>query len=86
MPDSESDPLTVQPHKTSLLLLSLFKNISIALSDIRDSHKKTTDLDSVVSSPKDEHYNDGANAWLYILFVLMFYAFSIVVLMVKYIR
>ena len=29
---------------------------------------------------------DNSNAWLYILFVLMFYAFSIVVLMVKYIR
>ena len=30
--------------------------------------------------------NDNANAYLYILFVLTFYAFSIVILMVKYIR
>ena len=33
-----------------------------------------------------EEDSDEKNAWLYILFVLMFYAFSIVVLMVKYIR
>ena len=33
-----------------------------------------------------EEFNDDSNAYLYILFVLTFYAFSIVVLMVKYIR
>lgn len=30
--------------------------------------------------------DENNNAWLYILFVLMFYAFAIIVLMIKYIR
>lgn len=34
----------------------------------------------------DGYYDDDSNAWMYILFVLTFYAFSIVVLMVKYIK
>jgi hypothetical protein len=33
-----------------------------------------------------QEYKDDGHAYLYILFVLMFYGFSIVVLMVKYIK
>ena len=68
--------------KHSLLLLNLFRNLTSTLSNIRAAG------DAGAADPvrADDHYNDGANAWLYILFVLMFYAFSIVVLMVKYIR
>ncbi len=54
----------------------LIKNLTESLrSSIREE-----------SEDSDGAYNESENAWMYILFVLMFYAFSIVVLMVKYIR
>ena len=37
-------------------------------------------------SANDAPYEDNSNAYIYILFVLTFYALSIIVLMVKYIR
>ena len=56
-------------------LIHLYKNLSLILKKLRHQNKE------------DEGYVDSNdNAYLYILFVLMFYAFSIVVLMVKYIR
>ena len=60
-------------------LLSLYKNISRTLEIIR---RNGTSKDHV----QDRVLDDSANAYLYILFVLMFYAFSIVVLMIKYIK
>ena len=56
-------------------LIHLYKNLSIILHKLHQQNDE------------EEHYVDSNdNAYLYILFVLMFYAFSIVVLMVKYIR
>ena len=56
-------------------LIHLYNNLSLILKRLRPQKKE------------DEGYVDSNdNAYLYILFVLMFYAFSIVVLMVKYIR
>ena len=56
-------------------LIHLYNNLSLILKRLRPQNKE------------DEGYVDSNdNAYLYILFVLMFYAFSIVVLMVKYIR
>ncbi len=55
----------------------LIKNLTESLrSSIREESEDSS----------DGAYNESENAWMYILFVLMFYAFSIVVLMVKYIR
>ena len=55
----------------------LIKNLTESLrSSIREESENSS----------DGAYNESENAWMYILFVLMFYAFSIVVLMVKYIR
>lgn len=70
-------------------LLSLYRNISRTLDSISRAHKATT-LESngtdVDDAAKVEVMDDSANAYLYILFVLMFYAFSIVILMIKYIK
>ncbi len=69
-------------------LLELYRNISRSLNQLSKNHRpKDIFLSSQNStSSSQEHYNDSANAWMYILFVLMFYAFSIVILMIKYIR
>ncbi len=70
------------------LLFEIFRNISRALKEL----KLKSVEDSVQSKSEDQAETsagggeDGAHAYLYILFVLTFYAFSIVVLMVKYIR
>lgn len=53
----------------------LFRNISTALNKLNEE-----------KSTETVGHDDSGNAYLYILFVLTFYACSIVVLMVKYIR
>ena len=62
----------------------LYQNISILFNKLNDpqfdKNRAAQDEDDNVD------YDDKSNAWMYILFVLTFYAFSIVVLMVKYIR
>ena len=54
---------------------SLYKNLTKVLEKL--SEKEGQD---------EKFVDDSSNAYMYILFVLTFYAFSIVVLMVKYIR
>ncbi len=66
------------------LLAELYRNISQTLVAMERAQRvKDKEQESVNEELKDD---DNGNAWMYILFVLMFYAFSIVVLMVKYIR
>ena len=70
----------------------LYQNITKTLKSLEESHRSSAEAALAASEAmaesagSDEVYNDSENAWMYILFVLMFYAFSIVVLMVKYIR
>ena len=67
-----------QQSKVQLLTYKIFfhffRNItdSLALLKLKDEERRVG--------------RDDSNAYLYILFVLTFYAFSIVVLMVKYIK
>lgn len=67
-------------------LLELYKNISRSLNQLSKNQRQKDIFLSQNTTSSQEHYNDSANAWMYILFVLMFYAFSIVILMIKYIR
>lgn len=53
----------------------LYQNLTRVLQKISDDDKENEAFE-----------DDSSNAYMYILFVLTFYAFSIVVLMVKYIR
>ena len=62
-------------HNEDDRLLYLYKNLSILLRKLDKNGQN-----------EDKYVDDNGNAYMYILFVLTFYAFSIVVLMVKYIR
>ena len=65
----------------------LYQNISILFNKLNDPQfDKNRAAQDEDSDEDNVHYDDKSNAWMYILFVLTFYAFSIVVLMVKYIR
>ncbi len=77
------------------ILKQLYANISQTLRSMEETQRSAAEAAAEAAEAaaaakargdKEEVYNDSENAWLYILFVLMFYAFSIVVLMVKYIR
>ena len=61
---------------------TLYKNISIILHKIT----RKTETEVTTNKPETENFDDSGNAYMYILFVLTFYAFSIIILMVKYIR
>jgi hypothetical protein len=55
----------------------IYKNLSQVLHKLSEQSE---------AKSEDSKYDDSSNAYLYILFVLTFYAFSIIVLMIKYIR
>lgn len=69
-PTPEEDDSTSEESLAKFELGLFCKNITMALDRLK---------------PKGE-YDDSSNAFLYIVFVLMFYACSIVILMIKYIR
>ena len=71
-----SNILAIKNHQETSLR-TLFRNLSETLTILRKERLKEED---------DEGYRDDSHAYLYILFVLTFYAFSIIVLMVKYIK
>ena len=58
-------------HIIIFTILHFYRNITESLAKLKDDK---------------ELVRDDRNAYLYILFVLTFYAFSIIVLMVKYIK
>ena len=60
----------------------IFKNLSLILDKINQQKNNFSDK----SDKNQVAYDDSGNAYMYILFVLTFYAFSILILMVKYIR
>ena len=68
-------------ESSSSHLLALYRNLTLALESLANATKEQAA--SVDNTPFED---DSSSAYLYIVFVLMFYAFSIVVLMVKYIR
>ncbi|XP_023334227.1 uncharacterized protein LOC111705792 [Eurytemora carolleeae] len=68
---------TLAEFKGNETLLALYKNITRMIEIFRQKELEASE------GYRDK---DESQAYLYILFVLMFYAFSIVILMVKYIR
>ena len=76
----EQDRIFREHLKAHERIEEFYRNITEFLIKYNGRESKTAE------NEQKAVYNDSANAWLYILFVLMFYAFSIVVLMVKYIR
>ena len=74
-------------------LLLLVRNITQVLKSLNLTVSSNSSLGKLLNEAEElddpnlqTRGQDNSNAWLYILFVLLFYAFSIVVLMVKYIR
>ena len=63
-------------------ILELYKSFSRLVEKL-NIEPKTSENETKV---EETELADSTNALYYILFVLMFYAFSIVVLMIKYIR
>ena len=63
-------------------ILELYKRFSRLVEKL-NIEPKTSENETKV---EETELADSTNALYYILFVLMFYAFSIVVLMIKYIR
>lgn len=59
--------------------MQLYRNISETLSTLRRR-------DDAAAAAAADAFDHRSGAWMYILFVLTFYAFSIVILMIKYIR
>ena len=64
-------------------ILELYKSFSRLVEKLNVEPKTADEKKSEV---EEAELADSTNALYYILFVLMFYAFSIVVLMIKYIR
>jgi hypothetical protein len=68
------------------LFVELYRNMRNALNEIKTRTKIEEGQADDKAYYEKFRESDGANAYLYILFVLTFYAFSIAVLMIKYIR